>query len=43
MELTGIGYTTLPTPKAQEASDLQRAQTFLDHGAVDPLWGMERL
>ena len=35
----GVTVSTLPTPKATVASDLQRAQTFLDHGAVDPFVG----
>jgi ATP-dependent helicase/nuclease subunit B len=35
----GVAISTLPTPKATVASDLQRAQTFLDHGAVDLLVG----
>jgi hypothetical protein len=35
----GVAISTLPPPQATTASDLQRAQTFLDHGAVDPFVG----
>lgn len=35
----GATIGMLPPPQATAASDLQRAQTFLDHGPVDPLVG----
>jgi ATP-dependent helicase/nuclease subunit B len=35
----GVTIGVMPPPQATIASDLQRAQTFLEHGAVDPFVG----